>query len=62
MSEIWMEVTKDALSLPVAVAATVYELAKIRGTTPNSIRSAICHDRKSGRFPKYVRVEVDDLP
>lgn len=54
---VWMKVTHDKYELPVAVADTAEELAKICGTTANSIRSSISHV-KNGRkkWTPYVKV------
>ncbi|MBQ7067155.1 MAG: hypothetical protein IJN92_10090 [Lachnospiraceae bacterium] len=57
---VYMEVTQDEYELPVAVADTVEELAKMRGTTIGSILSTIskykCGKRKK---IKYLRVDLD---
>lgn len=52
---VWMKVTKDKYELPVAVAESSVELARIVNTTPNSIRSSICHG-----YGTYVKVVIDD--
>lgn len=56
-----MQVTEDEYELPVAVADTVKELAKIVGVKENTIHSSISH-MKSGRIKTsiYRRVEVED--
>ena len=57
---VWMKVTSDKYELPVCIADTVEELAKICGTTKNSICSSICHaKRKKFRTP-YVKVKIED--
>ena len=60
---LWLEVTQDIYELPVAVADSCTELAKMRHVSPNSISSTISHV-KSGtnrmKFSKYVKVEVDE--
>lgn len=40
---IYMCVTDDELELPVAVADTARELAKLCGTTENAVHSALSH-------------------
>ena len=60
MSKVWMEVDRDDLALPIAVANSAAELARIVGTTENVIRSSICHDREDGRPPKYVCVTIEE--
>lgn len=59
--KIWMKVTCDELSLPLAVADTSSELAEMCGTTPNAVVSTWSHYRK-GRitYPSYICVKVDE--
>lgn len=57
---LYMMVTKDKYELPLAVADTMAELARMVGVLPDSVRSAMCHDRKRGRKCQYIRVEVDE--
>lgn len=57
---IWLMVSRDTLSLPLAVADTAEELGRIVGVTKNNIMSTICHDRKAGRDPKYIKVVCED--
>ena len=61
---LYMAVTKDRLSLPLAVADSVAELAELRGVKKETIRSLISRGR-TGKIkrPGYIVVEVeDDLP
>lgn len=51
---LWMKVTKDKYELPVAVADSATELAKILHTSPGTIYSSIYHGNKS-----FVKVTVD---
>lgn len=59
--KIWMKVTQDEFELPLAVANTSYELAKICGTTANNVRSTVAKG-KSGiiKNPSFVMVEVKE--
>ncbi len=50
-----MQVTTDQYQLPVAVASTPLELAKLVGTSVNTIKSCISKGSK-----KYIRVDVED--
>ena len=50
-----MKVTKDKYQLPIAVADTAAELARMVGVKPGSLYSMRSHGVK-----EYVRVEVDD--
>lgn len=52
---IYMQVTTDKYQLPVAVASTPLELAKLVGTSVNTIKSCISKGSK-----KYIRVDVED--
>lgn len=57
---LYMRVTNDKYQLPIAVTDTVAELAKIFGTTPNAVSSAISKQRAGRQAGTYYRVEVDD--
>lgn len=61
--KIYMAVTKDALSLPLAVADSVAELAELRGVKKETIRSLVSRGR-TGKIkrPGYIVVEVEDAP
>ena len=57
---IWLKVTSDELELPVAVADTAEQLAKMCVTTVGSIYSSVSkvrHGRESTPYRK-VRVEL----
>ena len=55
MSKVWMKVTNDEYELPIAVADSVSELAKIVNAKPTHISSAVCHGSKT-----YLKIEVED--
>lgn len=55
-----MMVTLDKYELPLAVADSPAELARMVGTTANTICSAIYHCRKHGRRCRFVRVEIGE--
>lgn len=57
---IWMKVTDDKYELPLVVANSAGELAKLTGQKRSSICSAITHANKRGGRCRYVRVKVDD--
>ena len=61
MKFIWMKVTKDQYRLPLAVASSAVELARICGTTANAVFSSVCLWKK-GKYPlsPYIRVEDDE--
>jgi len=56
---LYMKVTRDEYELPVAVAETKAELARMLGRTRESVQSAFNHAKKY-KHPIYVVVEVDD--
>lgn len=59
--KIYMAVTKDALSLPLAVADSVAELAELRGVKKETIRSLISRGRTGKvKRPGYIVVEVEE--
>lgn len=55
-----MEVSDDQFKLPIAVADSVNELARLTGTTTNNIYSCISHAKKHGRNSKYIVVEIEE--
>ncbi len=58
---IWMKVTNDEYELPVAVADSIGELAKILGTTNNSISSSMSHYRKGvTKKTLYKKVIIEE--
>jgi len=64
---VYMAVTADKYELPICLADTVVELARMCGTSENTIYSQISH-RKHGKIincglrtgQKYLRVEIDE--
>lgn len=56
---VYMEVTKDKYELPVAIADSVAELARMIGQSRNTISSAISHAKKKGYNSHYVKVVID---
>lgn len=65
---IWMEVTPDEYELPLKVADSGGELARMYGLSPDTIYSSISHyknrKRRNARLRerkrKFVKVEVND--
>lgn len=45
---VFMKVTRDKYELPIAIADSIQELARITGSNEKTIRSAISHS-KNGR-------------
>lgn len=60
MAAIWMSVTKDEFELPLVVADSAAELARILGLTRCAVSSCISKARDNGTRCKYVKVEVED--
>ena len=56
---LYLEITTDEYELPIVVAESVPELAKLSGASINAIRSALCRQRngklKNSRF-REVRI------
>lgn len=52
---LWLKVTKDEYQLPLAVADTAAELARMTGVKPDSLYSMRSHGVK-----EYIKVEVED--
>lgn len=60
MCKVYMKITNDKYELPIAIADTVGELAKMCGVTTNNIYSAISHRKSGERNTSFVRVEFDE--
>ena len=56
---VYMKISKDRYELPVAVANSAYELAKICGVTNSTVCRAIRNREQKGSRSKYVRVLID---
>ena len=58
---LWIKVTNDELELPVAVADSAEELAKILNVSRTTIISAATrYERGQVAFSVYRKVEVED--
>lgn len=58
---IYIEVTRDKYELPVRVADTVPELARMTGCSENNIYSTICHYKhRAQKSARFYKVEVED--
>lgn len=55
MKKLYIAVTLDKYELPLAVADTPAELARLMGTTCNSVLSSIAHGEK-----RYKRVLIEE--
>lgn len=63
--KIYIEVTRDKYELPLRIADSVQELARLSGTSENNIYSQISHyehgAQKSARFYKIEVGEDEDI-
>ena len=62
-SKVWMAVTSNELSLPIAVAedpGTLADMIGVRKETIISEASRFKDKTYRDRYPRYVKVEVDD--
>ena len=58
--KVYMEVTQDKYELPVAVADSVKELAKLVGVKKDTIWTMINHAKNRGGKCKYIKVELEE--
>ena len=58
---VWMEITLDEYELPVAVADTSFELARMRGVEKRTVLKYLWK-WKNGKLKncKFRKVEIDD--
>lgn len=57
--KVYMEVTQDKLSLPLAIADSADELARITKLAPCTILSSISR-HKNSPYPKFIVVEISE--
>lgn len=56
---LYMEITKDKYELPLAVAETIPELARITGKSSSGIRNAFHRAKTTGCKIQYIKIEMD---
>lgn len=56
---VWLKVTMDEFELPLAVADSSAELAKICGVTAESIQSSMSRAKRKGQKSPYRKVRVE---
>lgn len=56
---VYMLVSQDKYELPLIVADSVAELARLTGQKRSSIASAITNAKKKGFNSRYIKVVVD---
>ena len=59
MQVVYMKVTKDKYELPVAIADSIVELAKILGVKKEHIYDSMSHAKRRGHRSPYVKVEIE---
>lgn len=57
---LWMEISRDRLELPLAVADTVSELARMRNTTASAICQSMKYQSLHNKKPRYIKIEIKD--
>lgn len=58
--KLWMKVTDDKYELPLAVAESAADLARMVGIKPASLYSILSRDRHGKLHSSYREVEIDD--
>ena len=59
--KVYMEVSQDGLELPVAMADSMAELAKMTGTSAALVRSSVSKMRRGvHKTNRFVEVEIDE--
>lgn len=59
--KLWMKVTNDEYELPLAVAESAAELARMTGIKPESLYSIISRERHGKKHTySYREVDIDD--
>ena len=57
---LYMEITNDKYELPLAVADSAEELARMRKVKPNSIYNLIWSAAKRKGKSRYIKVVIED--
>lgn len=57
---VWMKVTNDKYELPVLVADSAPELAKMLGCSPNNIYSSLSHAKHRRQNTTYRKVIINE--
>lgn len=56
--KLYLAVTSDELSLPLAVCTSASELARLQGVKESTVYRQI-NKCKEFKYPKYIKIEVD---
>lgn len=54
----YMMISHGEYELPLAVADTIRELARMLGKNPNTISSIMSHAREKGHWCRYIKVDI----
>jgi hypothetical protein len=57
---LWMQVTMDEYELPLVVARSSGELARLVGVSNSTVAALVSNAKRRGCRCRYVKVEVDD--
>ena len=57
---VYMEITRDKYELPVAVAISEPELARLCKTTVGSIKTGLSKRKNQNRWSRFIKVEVSE--
>ena len=60
LKTVYMKVTMDEFELPVAIADSAVELAKMVGVKPNTVLKSIYYSKKHGWKSRYKRIEITE--
>ena len=55
-----MQVTMDKYELPVAIADSAAELARMVGVKPNTVLKSIYYSKKHGWKSRYKKIEITE--
>lgn len=60
--KLYLEVEQNDFALPVRVADSAAELARLSGASVGTVRSTVCRAAKGEYIhPRFISVEVDNL-
>ena len=57
---VWMKVSKDEYELPLAVADSLAELAKMLNVSRYTIASSYCRYARGEKWSCYRKIEIED--
>lgn len=57
---LWLRISMDKYELPMVVADTSTELARMCGVAEGTVASSIHHSKVSGHRSRYVKVDIEE--